>query len=179
MIEEWRDIPDYEGEYSVSSFGRVRSIERTVQRNGYPLAIRGRELKQHLINTGRLIVVLSKNGKGKKYLVHRLVAAAFLDNPNSLPQINHIDGNPKNNRVDNLEWCDQHWQEVHKIYNLGVNNPSLLAQPRKVICTETGKVYRSLGEACRFTGTPLHILFQRLRSGKPDNNGFHWEYVIN
>ena len=179
MKEEWRNIPGYEGKYSVSSFGRVKSLKRVVKRKGHSLSVGERELKQHLINSGRLIVVLSKNGVGRKYLVHRLVATAFLPNPKLLPQINHIDGNPLNNNVSNLEWCDQHWQEIHKIYNLGVDNPSLLAKPRKVLCVETKEVYRSLGEACRKTGVPMYVLFNRLKTSKQDNNGHHWVYMVN
>lgn len=179
MKEEWRDIPGYEGKYSVSSFGRVKSLKRVVRRKNHLLSVDERELKQHLINSGRLIVVLSKNGVGKKYLVHRLVATAFLPNPKSLPQINHIDGDPLNNNVGNLEWCDQHWQEIHKLYNLGIENPSLLAKPREVFCVETKEVYKSLGEACRKANVPMHILFNRLKTGKQDNNGRHWLYVVN
>ena len=93
--EYWKPVVGYEGHYQVSNFGRVKSLKF------------GKEkiLKQY-IRGGYYYVCLSKNGIIKKYSVHRLVAQAFLDNPNNLPQINHKDENKTNNNVDNLEWCD-------------------------------------------------------------------------
>ena len=91
-IEEFRDIPGYEGVYEVSNLGRVR-------RNG-------RILKPTNDRGGYLFVNLCKNGTRKTVKIHRLVAYAFLPNPQNLPQINHIDEDKTNNAVDNLEWCD-------------------------------------------------------------------------
>lgn len=107
----WRDIVGYEGLYQVSDKGVVRSVDRktTGARNRM---LKGRELKQisEQFNNGkyiRLVVDLCKNGRKKRHKVHRLVAEAFIPNPDGLPVINHIDLNPQNNSVDNLEWCDQ------------------------------------------------------------------------
>ena len=91
-IEEFRDIPGYEGMYEVSNLGRIR-------RNG-------KILKPSKSNWGYLKLVLFKNGTRKTVLVHRLVAYAFIPNPQNLPQINHKDEDKTNNSVDNLEWCD-------------------------------------------------------------------------
>lgn len=179
MKEMWKDIPGYVGLYQVSDLGRVRSVDRVIPRKNGPLPLKGKILKQFVKNSGRLEVHLSREGKWTHWLVHRLVAIAFLDNPNNLPQINHLNGDPRDNRLVNLEWCDQSRNEIHKIHNLKVKNSSLLYQPKKVVLVEEGRVFNSLGEACRITGIPLHILFNRLNSGKPDVNGQHWEYVLN
>ena len=94
--ELWKDIKNYEGHYQVSNFGRVKSIKF------------GKEiiLKPVTDRHGYLLVSLWKNNKQKTYKVHRLVAEAFIDNSDNLPQVNHKDENPLNNNVNNLEWCN-------------------------------------------------------------------------
>ena len=98
--EEWKDIEGYEGLYQVSSLGRVKSLKDNNDKS------REKILKQGKMKNGYLKVNLWKNEKVKQYYVHRLVANAFIENPSSLPWVNHKDENPSNNRVNNLEWCD-------------------------------------------------------------------------
>lgn len=94
--EEWKDIPGYEGLYQVSNLGNVKSLKHNT----------ARLLKQATLNRYNQ-VTLSKNNIRINYSVHRLVAQAFIPNPNNLQIINHKDENKKNNRADNLEWCTQ------------------------------------------------------------------------
>ena len=108
MIEEkevWKEIQGYEGKYQVSNLGNMKSL------NFHGTG------KEHLLNQnlckGYLHVGLSKNGKSKTILVHRLVATAFIDNPNNLPVINHKDECKTNNCVDNLEWCDYRYNAIY------------------------------------------------------------------
>lgn len=99
-MEQWKDIEGYNGLYQVSNTGKVISLnwKRTGQ-------IKEMCLKSH--NKGyQQIELVDKNGKKKTHLVHRLVATAFIENPNGLPMINHKDENKLNNNVENLEWCD-------------------------------------------------------------------------
>jgi hypothetical protein len=108
MQEIWRDVKGYEGFYMVSNLGRVKSLDRYVSRGcRYPNKFQYVKGKILSPNKGGsyLQVVLNKGGKSKPFLVHRLVAEAFIDNPNNYPCVNHIDENKKNNCVDNLEWC--------------------------------------------------------------------------
>ncbi|GAA0076144.1 NUMOD4 domain-containing protein [Clostridium sp. CTA-5] len=97
--EIWKDIIGYEGLYQVSNLGRVKKVK----------AIYGKLdklVKNHKNKDGYIVVALYKNScKNKKYRVHRLVAEAFIPNPNNYPIVNHKDENPSNPRVDNLEWC--------------------------------------------------------------------------
>lgn len=108
MTEEWREVKDYEGFYQVSNMGRVRSLTRKVNcRNGKTRILLGRILKPGSGKEGTwpyYSVNLSKYGITKMRSVHRLVATAFIDNPNNLPFVNHKDEDKLNNRADNLEW---------------------------------------------------------------------------
>lgn len=103
MEEIWKDIEGYEGYYQVSSFGRVRSVDRHDSRGYFR---KGRLMATKDANTGYKVISLSKNAISKHYQIHRLVAIAFIPNPNNFPIINHKDENPKNNYANNLEWCD-------------------------------------------------------------------------
>lgn len=103
--EVWRDAPGFEGFYIVSSFGRVASVEH---KDRYGRTFGGKILKQ--CARGRYYSVhLSMFDKRSMQFVHRLVAKAFLDNPNNYTEVNHKDENPQNNTVENLEWCDHRY----------------------------------------------------------------------
>ena len=110
MNEIWKDVVGYEGLYQVSNLGNVRSVERTInmEHPRYGSAIvkyESKELRGYLNERGYRKVCLTKNKHSKIRFVHRLVAEAFIPNPNKLPQINHKDEDKTNNHVDNLEWC--------------------------------------------------------------------------
>ena len=96
--ENWIDIEGYEGVYQVSNLGRVKSLN-------YHRSGKEKIMTPNLTKKGYLRIRLMSNGKTERYLVHRLVAQAFIPNHQNKPQVNHIDGNPSNNCVDNLEWC--------------------------------------------------------------------------
>lgn len=107
-MEEWKDIEGYEGLYQVSNEGRVKSLHREIiYKDGRKKTLSEKILHNLLSDLGYYHVMLSKNGIPKRYKVHRLVAKAFIPNPDNLPIINHRDESPKNNVVENLEWCTQ------------------------------------------------------------------------
>ena len=109
MIEEiWRPIEGYEGLYEVSNTGRVRSLDMYVKCGYGSYRLRkGKVLSPVIKDNGYLQVGLYYNGKYKMFLVHRLVAQAFIENFDNLPEVNHLDEDKSNNSVDNLEWCDR------------------------------------------------------------------------
>lgn len=103
QIEIWKDISGYEGKYQVSNIGRVKSLQRW---SGTKYYNREQILKNHINKrNGYVYVYLTKNNKSKNVRLHRLVAKAFIPNPNDYDDINHKDCNRTNNNVDNLEWC--------------------------------------------------------------------------
>lgn len=103
--EKWKPILGYEKFYEVSSYGRIRSMDRIILcSNGETRNYKGKILKFSFDKRGYKIVKLCKNGVGTSYSVHRLVALAFIQNPDNKKTVNHINENKKDNRVENLEW---------------------------------------------------------------------------
>lgn len=112
-MEEYRDIPNYEGLYQISNLGNVKSLPKGDGNGG-----RERLLKQEALNrnhTNYRRVTLCKEGITKRFQVHRLVADAFIENPTNKPQVNHIDNNGENNCVDNLEWVTGSENMIHSL----------------------------------------------------------------
>lgn len=128
-IEIWKDIEGYEGMYQVSNMGRVRSLDRVKPNSGGQIA-KGHILPHSDNGHGYHFVSLWKFNKGRRFYVHRLVASAFIPNPNNFPIINHKDEDKSNNRHDNLEWCTQkynanygaHTRRVKESYIANGNN---------------------------------------------------------
>jgi hypothetical protein len=105
-MEEWRYISGFDGKYMVSSYGKVKSVDRDISYpNGVKEHFKGKELYQTTVNSGYKQVVLYLNGKRYHKYVHQLVGNAFIDNPRGLTEINHKDYDKNNNHYNNLEWC--------------------------------------------------------------------------
>lgn len=113
MVEIWKDILDYEGLYQISNFGNVKALERYINIRDKQTLLKEKLLKFDNSNLGYQRVTLSKNGKTKRFLVHRLVALHFLDKVEGKGIVNHLDNNPSNNYVDNLEWCTHQENMLH------------------------------------------------------------------
>jgi hypothetical protein len=114
MKEIYKDIKGYEGYYQISNLGNVKSVERIIKREGkgdYP--VNEKIVKSNSNGNGYLIINLRKDKKRKSFLVHRLVAQTFINNPEVLPQVNHIDEDTMNNTLDNLEWCTAKYNINH------------------------------------------------------------------
>lgn len=154
MEEIWKEIPNYEGYFEVSTLGNFRSKDRIIKykqsgTRNYP----GKLLKVEVMQDGYSRIVLMKESVKKRYMCHRLVAETYIPNPNNKPYVNHIDGNRSNNCVENLEWCTQSENERHSIDELGKSMKGKTT-PKSVRCIENGTIYKSMSEAVRFIGKP-------------------------
>lgn len=162
VSERWLPIKGLEGEYDVSDMGRVRSLDRVIA--GKPGVLRkwkGKVLKPSLV-AGYFLVHLKNNRNS--FLVHRLVAASFVPNPDNKPQVNHFNGKKTDNRAVNLGWCTASENELHSYRALGkkANRANLqigwdlavLQQSRRVFQYDINgiftRVHRSASDAARF-----------------------------
>lgn len=121
MEEIWKDIKGFEGLYQVSNLGRVKSLSRMIFVSN-PHFTGYRKTKEKILSNKPGIikyvyVILRKDCKSFQVGVHRLVAEAFIPNPNNLPEVNHKDENPSNNQIDNLEWCSHYYNSNYGTVN--------------------------------------------------------------
>ena len=160
--EEWRDIAGYKGEYQISSKGRVRSLKKT---------------KPHIMSLllGRTqdyyTVGLSKQGIKKRYSVNRLVAEAFIPNPEHLPEVNHKDENTLNNNVENLEWVT-HSQNIRHSAHRQSYPVAQYSLDEELI-----NIFPSLAEAERQTKIPRPNISASIRRGTYYAGGYIWRYI--
>ena len=165
----FKDITGYEGMYQVSSDGKVIALARAIP-NGKKVVHRKQLLlTPHLRGKNGLLyeaVTLSKDGKSKTYSVHRLVAQAFLPNPENLPEVNHKDENSLNNRVENLEWC------THQ-YNIDYSKSKPIMQIDGDIVIAT---FKSIKEAGRITGIKRTGINNVLTGWAKTAGGYKWSY---
>ena len=161
MIEIWKPIPNYEELYMVSNLGRVKSVKRD------------KILKEQLNERGYLRVSLSKNNKQKIYSVHRLVMITFIGYEEG-KQVNHIDGDKTNNRLDNLEWTTQSENMKHAYDNRLVKSKRRV---RKIRCIETGEIYKSGAEASRELGYDASTILRTCHGIYETLYDYHFEFV--
>lgn len=168
--EEYKDVIGYEGKYQVSNLGNVKSLN-------YNRTGKERILKAGKSGRGYLYVILFKGGKGKPYTVHRLVAEAFIPNPQGLPEVNHISEDKEDNRVSNLEWCSH------------IDNCSYGTRNRRIAEKNSKPIYginkvsglitefKSTMEAERITGINHGNIVSCLKGRLKTAGNFYWMYA--
>ena len=179
-MEEWRVIEDYPN-YMVSNLGRVKSLN-------YNKTGKERIMKQG-ISKGYCRVVLYKDAKQKKYLVHRLVASAFLPNPNNYLCVNHKDENKQNNKVSNLEWCTQEYninygtrnERVGKANSILLKGKPNIALSKPILqLSKNGeyiKQWVSAVEASKELNISRPHICQCCNGKRKFCGGYRWEYL--
>jgi len=181
-MEIWKDVVGYEGIYKVSSLGRVASLER-VNARGQVVSPRIKATKQN--NRGYIQISLSKDGKQEYKLLHRVVAEAFIKNPNNLPQVNHKDENKNNNNIDNLEWCtnmyNRHYgtgleraAHNHNYDEIACKNRKHVAQKDENNCVIA--VWHGLLAAAEAVGGNKDAIRNSVKRGHK-SRGYYWSYV--
>lgn len=168
-VEVWRPVVGWEGLYEVSSHGRVRSLDRYVRFGINQRFVESHVLKPQPTPRGYLTVALCN----VKRTVHRIVAEAFVHNPNNLPEINHKDENKLNNRADNLEWCD-------RLYNVNYGTGIQRRENPIEQLTLYGQhvaYYTSIKNAERHLGFDQSYITKVCRGKRNTAYGYQWRYV--
>lgn len=198
--EIWKDVVGYEGLYQVSNLGRVKSVARYIDRHAkhviHKKYIKEKILKQCNNAAGYPCVNLCNKGIHKTSRVHRLVAIAFIPNPENKEQINHKDGNRANPNVNNLEWVTNTENQIHSWKYLNRVNPHkgkkfseetkrkmklhwkthLNARAKKVYCVELNKYFNSVNDACRELKIARHI-HECCEGERHTCGGYHWMWA--
>lgn len=180
-VLEWRSVKGYDGRYLVSNTGLIYS------------KMSNKVLKPNKMSNGYLSVELFKDGKSKRLLIHRIVAEAFIDNPESLPIVNHKDEDRTNNSVDNLEWCTQKYnanygnalekKKRNRTVSDAVKNSLLLGSKSRQISvlqfTKSGeflKRFNSAVEAGRILKINASHIGETCKQIRKSAGGFCWQY---
>ncbi|QOR58314.1 HNH endonuclease [uncultured phage cr106_1] len=170
-MEIWKDIVGYEGLYKVSNLGRIKNKK-------------DRLLSPYHNTNGYISVDLYKNGKVNKLRVHRIVAEAFILNPNNLPIINHKNEDKTDNSVSNLEWCNYSYNlsygnRVEKMFKTRLDKNTKTAQKEVIQYDLEGNIlniFTSISEASKLTGISCGAIWQSCKKGHITNKKFKWNY---
>lgn len=164
MNEVWKDIQGFEGIYQVSSIGNIKSLEREIlYKDKAPIKVKEKILKLHNTLDYRKVNLCKENTRGV-YKVHRLVAIAFIDNPENKKYVNHKNGIKSDNRVENLEWATAKENTIHSwVNNLSktsdkVREANVRLNSKIVLNTQTGIFYDSAIEAASVLGVKVQTL---------------------
>lgn len=171
-MEEWKDIPGYEGRYQASTEGRIRSVAHTVT---FVKHYAGKDVENTVeypskiltptLTSGYYGVIFSIDGKTKYPLVHRLVALTFVDNPDNKPQVDHIDGDRLNNRATNLRWVTSKENHANAISQFK-HVTQLAGKRRPVKDADTGMVFNSMLDAETYFNIPRGRISNAIKSGQ-------------
>lgn len=170
--EIWKAHPEYAG-IEVSTLGRVRTLDKMVWNGWGTWLMKGRVLKQYELRNGYTQVSVKVNGKFINKMVHRLVAQTFIPNPDNLPQVNHKNCSRADNRVSNLEWCNNSYNQKYR-NKFGVSQAEKTGYPLFAVNLATNEVlhFRAKREAGRELGVNRKNINDVLKGTKKAAHGF-------
>lgn len=186
-MENWKSITGFEGLYKISTKGRVKSLSRKVYNQNGPYQIRERILKTTL-NDGYVYCKLYKEAVQHTIRVHRLVAKAFMPNPENKPRVNHLNSVRNDNRIENLEWATisedlkhayKYGNKVSNFVNkgkFGDDHPMSVARYQYRLNGEFVARYGSSGEAERMTGISYKSIMEACSGRNKTAGGYIWQY---
>ena len=183
MQEIWKDIEGYENLYAVSNLGRVKSLTRFVKNNvnGGQRQVQERVLIPTVHKQGYLYVYLWKDNKQDTRKVHRLVAEAFISNPENKPEVNHQDEIKTNNRVDNLQWFTSQENMTYGTMN-SINRRKSSKLNKKIIQKDLNDNeidrFNSIREAARQLNLDPSAIGRVCRGKQDTHGGFKFEYQL-
>ena len=163
----------------MSNMGRIKSLDMYMYPKGYPQLRKGRILKPARTGKSRNYLTV-RLGHEKAYKVHRLVAEAFIPNPNGFPEVNHIDENKENNCVENLEWCTGEYNLCYGTRLKRISESKKMKVAQYSLNGELLKVFNSQGEAAEKTNSTQGGISDCIRGRIKTHNGYVWKkYVEN
>lgn len=186
--EIWKDIPNYEGYYQASNIGRIRGLNREVPYLGGTRVVRGRVLTPSMDIHGYPHVMMTKENVQRFESVHRMVALAFLPNPDNLPEVDHIDGNPSNSSLENLRWVTRkenvaHIKELGHFVDCSENFRTQDARRKwkakacKPVMRSDGKRYESISAAALDAGCCRRTIAKAAQNPGMDICGFTYQFI--
>ena len=176
MKEIWKDIEGYEGKYEISNFGRIKS---------YAQKKNGKITEGYTDKKGyKTIFLYDKPQHGKWHKIHRLVASAFIDNPDNLPQVNHKDENKENNYDSNLEWCTCYYnnnygtkkERLSRVYNKNLHQATVKSVIQFDKNMNIINIFKSIREAERKTKINNGNISECCQGNRKTAGGYIWKY---
>lgn len=190
--EEWRDVVGYEGYYQVSNFGQVRSVDRIIEHHGYKQFWHGKLITKNKYNYTKpnlyILVSLNRGGVSNIKGVHRLVAEAFIPNPENKEQVNHKDGNKHNNCITNLEWVTRS-ENISHAWKIGLqpkdysqlkssSDKARIINNKPVLCVTTGEVFENRVVACKALHLDHNGVYLSIKENRP-YKGYMFKEIAN